>query len=305
MTERRTLRVGTRGSTLARAQARIVCERLREVGWGVEIVTVRTGGDRTGDDRSMMLARGIFVVELESALREEMIDVAVHSAKDMPTDAADGVTVAAYPRRGEARDAIVSRSGAGLDGLDGGARVGTESPRRRAFLLLARPDLAVVSIHGNVDTRLKKLDAGEYDALVLAAAGLERMGLTGRIAEILDPGRMLPAVGQGALAAQVRAGDPLARELAALDDVPTRQAVEAERAFLRAMGGGCRAPFAALARSDEKEVVIDGAAVDFDGRWAVRETARGLAGQAAAVGERLAGALAGKGAAAEARASGI
>lgn len=304
MTERRTLRVGTRGSTLAQAQARIVGDWLREAGWGVELITVRTGGDRVRGDRSMMLARGVFVVELESALREGTIDVAVHSAKDMPTDPAGGVTVAAYPRRGEARDAIVSRSGAGLDGLDGGARVGTESPRRRAFLLLARPDLAVVPIRGNVDTRLKKLDAGEYDALVVAAAGLERMGLTGRIAEILDPGRMLPAVGQGALAAQVRSGDPLARELTALDDAPTRQAVEAERAFLRAMGGGCRAPFAALARSDGKEVVIDGAVVDLDGRWAVRESARGPAREAAAVGERLAGTLAEKGVAAQAGASG-
>ncbi|HUO99964.1 MAG TPA: hydroxymethylbilane synthase [Gemmatimonadota bacterium] len=296
MGERRRLRLGTRGSVLALAQARLAAGRLDAEGWAVELVTIRTGGDRAQGDLSMMLARGAFVAELERALREEAVDVAVHSAKDMPVEEADGVIVVAYLPRADARDALVSGSQAGLAGLPEGARVGTESPRRRAFLLRERPDLEIVPIRGNLDTRLRKLDRGEVEALVVAVAGLDRLGLAGRISEVLEPGRMLPAVGQGALAIQVRAGERDARRLAVLDDPPTRQAVAAERAFLRAMGGGCRAPYAAHAVSDGENLTLDGAALEPDGREIVEGRARGPAADGEALGSRLAAELLERGA---------
>ncbi|MBA3583366.1 MAG: hydroxymethylbilane synthase [Gemmatimonadetes bacterium] len=294
--DERVLRLGTRGSALALAQARLAALRLEADGWSVELVRITTGGDRAPSEPSMMLARGAFVTELEQALRERSIDLAVHSAKDMPVQESAGVTVAVYLPRGDARDAIVSRSGAGLAGLAAGARVGTESPRRRAFLLLDRPDLEVVPIRGNVDTRLAKLDRGEVDALVVAAAGLDRLGVADRIAEVLEIDRMLPAVGQGALAVQVRAGDPFVHDLSGLDDSPTRYALTAERSFLAAMGGGCRSPFAAYARSDGGRVELSGAAVDPDGRGLVRDRVVGPAAGAGELGEGLAAILLERGA---------
>lgn len=281
-------RLGTRGSALARAQTRIVADRLAAQGWEVEVVEIRTGGDRVQPDRSLPLGRGAFVKELETALLDRRIDLAVHSAKDMPTEETPGVVIAALPPRGDARDAVVTRDGSGFDSLPEGARVGTESPRRRAFLLSERPDLEIVGIRGNVDTRLSRLDEGRCDALVLAVAGLERLGLAARVGEALDPERMVPAVGQGALAVQARAGDRLAAAVAVLDDVPTRQAVTAERAFLRAMGGGCRAPFGGHARLEDDRLVVRGAALEPEGRAVVRHTIRGAAEDAARLGERLA-----------------
>jgi hydroxymethylbilane synthase len=291
-------RLGTRGSPLARAQTRLVADRLEAAGWDVEVVRIPTSGDRVQRDRSLPLARGAFVKELEGALLDGRIDLAVHSAKDMPTDETPGVVVAALPLRGDARDALVTRDGAGLGSLPPGARVGTESPRRRAFLLSERPDLEVVGIRGNVDTRLVRLDEGQCEALVLALAGLERLGLAERVGEALDPERMVPAVGQGALAVQVRADDPLASAVAFLDHVPTRRAVLAERAFLTAMGGGCRAPFAAHARLEEGELVARGAALEPEGREVLRHTVRGPAEDAALLGRRLARVLLDRGAAA-------
>jgi len=291
-------RLGTRGSALARAQTRLVADRLEAEGWDVEIVGIRTSGDRVRRNPSLPLARGAFVKELEAALLDGRIDLAVHSAKDMPTDETPGVVVAALPPRGDARDALVTRDGAGLGSLPKGARVGTESPRRRAFLLSERPDLEVVGIRGNVDTRLSRLDEGRYEALVLALAGLERLGLTGRVGEALDPERMVPAVGQGALAVQARADDPLAAAIAFLDHVPTRRAVTAERAFLVGMGGGCRAPFAAHARLEEGELVARGAALEPQGREILRHTVRGPAEDADPLGRRLAREMLDRGAAA-------
>lgn len=294
-------RLGTRGSALARAQTRLVADRLEAAGWVVEIVRVRTSGDRIQRDRSFPLARGAFVKELEAALLDGQIDLAVHSAKDMPTEATPGVVVAALPPRGDARDALVTRDGAGLDDLPEGARVATESPRRRAFLLSERPDLEVVGIRGNVDTRLSRLDEGRCEALVLALAGLERLGLAERVAEALDPERMVPAVGQGALAVQARADDPVAAAIAFLDHDPTRRAVLAERAFLTRMGGGCRAPFAAHARIEAGDLVARGAALEPEGRKVLRHTVRGPAGDPARVGRQLADELLERGAAALAR----
>lgn len=292
------LRLGTRASALALAQARLVADRLSAGGWEVELVEIRTGGDRARGDLSLPLARGAFVKELEAALLDNRIDLAVHSAKDLPTDEPPGLVLAAFPPRGDARDAVVTRDALILAELPAGARVGTESPRRRAFLLLERPDLEVVPVRGNVDTRLSRLEAGECDALVLAKAGLDRLGLAGRAAEVLEPERMMPAVGQGALAVQTRVGDPPAARLAFMDDPATRSAVTAERAFLQEMGGGCRAPFAAFARIEEGELVVQGVALDPGGRRVVRGLERGPSEAAAALGRSLAGRLIGQGAAA-------
>lgn len=285
----RTARLGTRGSRLATAQARLVAARLSGTGWEVDIVPIMTRGDQASSEAgSMMQARGIFVTEIERALLEGTIDLAVHSAKDMPTGESAGLVVAACLPRGDARDALVSKDGAGLADLRSGSRIGTESPRRRAFLLHARPDLEVVPIRGNVDTRLARLDQGEVEALVVAAVGLERLGLKERITEVLAPERMLPAVGQGVLAVQARAEAAIVPWLARLDDRPTRQALTAERGFLAAMGGGCRAPFAAHAVVEGAELVIDGAAIEEDGGEIVRARTRGLATDAQNLGERLA-----------------
>lgn len=291
------LRVGTRGSALALAQTGLMVDRLRDLGHDVETVTIKTEGDRAQKDRSMMLGRGAFVKNLERALLDGEIDLAVHSAKDMPTEAVPGTVIVALPEREDPRDALVSRGGERLEDLPSGARVGTESPRRRAFLLLFRDDLEVAPIRGNVDTRLAKLDAGEYDALVVATAGLVRLGRAERIVERLDPGRMLPAVGQGALAIQMRDGDPLADPVRGLDDPATRAAVVAERAFLRAMGGGCKAPFAALARVGEGRLSIDGAALQPDGRMILRDRLDGSPESGESLGRRLAESLLSKGAA--------
>ncbi len=256
----RPLRLGTRASALALAQSEAVAEALRGGGLEVELVTVRTLGDDRPPDTAW--GEGAFVGALESALLAGQVDLAVHSAKDVPTSEDPRLVVAAWPRREDPRDALVCREpGLRLDTLPPGSRVGTDSPRRTAFLRARRPDLVVHPLHGNVDTRLRRLDAGETDALVLAVAGLRRLGLTARISEVLAPEVVPPAPGQGALAVQCRADDELARaSLEALDDPSTRIAVETERAFLRATGGGCRAPIGALAVVAEsgREVVVAG-----------------------------------------------
>ena len=251
-------RIGTRASALAMAQVAIVADRLREIGMAIEVVPVSTQGDRSRSRGSMMLERGAFVKDLEAALLRGDVDLAVHSAKDLPVDIADGTELAAFPSRGDARDALVTRDGVHLSDLPSGARVGTESPRRQAFLRSERPDLAIEPVRGNVDTRLAKLDTGALDALVVAVAGLERLGLAGRIAEAFALDRMVPAVGQGVLAVQARAGDPWAGRVRPIDDRHTRSAVTAERAFLAAMGGGCRVPFAAHAIATDDGELRDG-----------------------------------------------
>jgi hydroxymethylbilane synthase len=281
-------RVGSRASALALAQTARVAAALETLGVTVETVTLSTGGDRARSEGSTMLERGAFVKDLEVALLDGRIDLAVHSAKDLPTDLTRGTALAAFPPRGDARDALVTRAGARLAELPPGARVGTESPRRRAFLRLERPDLSVEPIQGNVDTRLAKLDAGEVDALVVAAAGLERLGRSDRIAEAIPVSRMIPAVGQGALAVQCRAGDEWAERVRPLDDWATRMEVTAERAFLRAMGGGCRAPFAAHASWSRGELSLEGAALEPDGGAIVRDRLVGPDEDAVALGERLA-----------------
>ncbi len=283
------LRIGTRGSALARAQTRLVSRALEAAGWETEEVVVRTAGDRSPDASPAELGRGAFVAALERALTDRSVDLTVHSAKDLPTGDRPAVTVIAYPPRADARDAIVTRDGEPLASLPPGARVATSSPRRRAFLLSERDDLNVVPIRGNVDTRLAKLDRGDVDALCVAAAGLDRLGLASRAAERLAPARMLPAVGQGALAVQIRNEDEdLEGDLSSLDDPITRRAVTAERSFLGAMGGGCQTPLAAYAICEDDQLTIDGAAIDPAGGQAFFDRSTGPIDEAARIGSQLA-----------------
>jgi hydroxymethylbilane synthase len=240
------LRLGTRGSALALAQSSTIAEALQARGATVEMVTIRTAGDNRAPNS--IWGEGAFVTALEAALLDGRIDVAVHSAKDVPTTQDPRLRIAAFPPREDPRDALVAGDPSlTLDTLPRGARIGTDSPRRVAFLLARRPDLRPHPLHGNVDTRLRRLADGESDALVLAVAGLTRLGLAGRITQALPADVLPPAPGQGALAVQCRADDPVAGPLVEqLDDPATRTAVESERAFLAASGGGCRAPLGAL-----------------------------------------------------------
>lgn len=282
--------IGSRGSALALAQARLVEQALRHAGHASRVVIIETEGDRRAADTPW--GEGAFVAAIERALLEGRVDIAVHSAKDVPTDEDALLLIGAYLPRADPRDALVLRADASdrrLDDLPPGSRVGTDSPRRTGFLLARRPDLVVHPLHGNVDTRLRRLDAGETDALALACAGLDRLGLSDRIAERLDPEILPPAPGQGAIAVQVRCEDDRMVAVAGvIDDRTTRRAVEAERAFLRVSGGGCRAPIGAIATIMGTEMDLLGGIASPDGSRTAVEHRRGPA----AAGEDLARALA-------------
>lgn len=242
------IRIGTRGSSLALVQARLAAVALERSGWVARLETIETDGDRRAPDTAW--GEGAFVKSIERALLDGRVDIAVHSAKDVPTDEDGRLLIGAYLPRADARDALVlaGPTPGSLDDLPAGTIVGTDSPRRTAFLLARRPDLRVRPLHGNVDTRLRRLDEGEVDAAILACAGLDRLGRGARIAERIDPEQMPPAPGQGAIALQIRRDDERMRDVAAaVDDRPTRIAVEAERALLRRAGGGCRSPIGAFA----------------------------------------------------------
>ena len=301
MTSRRAFTVGTRGSRLALRQTELVVDALRRAHPDREFVvrTVATEGDRRPDASLRVIGgRGVFVKALESALLAGEIDLAVHSLKDVPTELAPGLTLAAVTERGDVRDALVSRTGARLAALPAGARVGSGSLRRAAQVLALRPDLRVVDIRGNVDTRLRKVTEGEVDAVLLAAAGLDRLGWLDRAAELLDPEVVLPAVGQAALTVEVRADDAeLAELLAAVHHGPTAAATAAERAFLRGLGGGCAVPVGAYGRVAGGRLVLDGLVAAPDGSRTVRERAEGSAAEAESVGARLAEAVLAQGAA--------
>lgn len=299
------IRLGTRRSALALAQATAVAEGLRGAGAGVEIVAMRTEGDRLADaSLARVGGKGLFVREIEEALLAGRVDIAVHSLKDLPADTPAGLLLAAYPEREDPRDVLVTRSGAArLDALPPGSVVGTSSPRRRSLVLAARPDLVVEPLRGNVDTRLRKLAAGACEAVILAAAGLRRLGLTPPHASPLPPDDWIPAVGQGIVAVQARAGDAatLAR-LAGLDHAPTRLAALAERAFLGRLGASCNSPMAAHAvlepgASGAPDVVVRALVASEDGRQVLRASARGASGEAEATGRRLAEAMLEQGAA--------
>jgi hydroxymethylbilane synthase len=289
-----TLRIATRGSALALTQTRWVAARLteRHPDLTTELVIIRTEGDRVQDRPLAAIGgRGVFVKAIEDALLAGEADLAVHSLKDMPSELPAGLVLAAIPEREDARDVLMLPGGATCEGLalPSGARVGTSGPRRRALLRRLRPDIEVAEIRGNLDTRLRKLDAGEYDALILAAAGLRRLGLAGRISWPLPLELSIPAVGQGALGVEARAEavDLLAR-LAALDHAPTRACVTAERAAQLHLRGGCAAPFGAHALLEGERLTLLGILSDPDGsRWVTRILS-GPPGDPTALGLRLA-----------------
>jgi hydroxymethylbilane synthase len=293
------IRVATRGSALALAQARSVADRLAAGGVRVEVVAMRTEGDRLAEARLAAIGgKGLFVREIEEALLRGDVDVAVHSLKDLPAELPAGLCLAAFPERADARDVLVTRRPMRFTELPRGAVLGTASPRRRALALALRPDLVVEPVRGNVDTRLRKLDGGDWDALVLAAAGLSRLGVAPRHAEPLAPDLFVPAVGQGVLAVEARADDVAAlRALGTLDHEPTRLCALAERAFLQRLGASCVTPMAAHARLAAGRLAIDGVVASEDGRTVLRESATGAADGPGTLGARLADALLARGAA--------
>ncbi len=293
-----TLRFGTRGSRLAVAQSNQVADVLRARGLDVELVTIRTSGDRLAD---VALAdfggKALFVKEIEEGLLDGRVDAGVHSLKDMPALLPEGLCLVAFPPREDPRDVLLTRAGGGLDDLPRGARVATSSLRRRALLLARRPDLSVEPIRGNVDTRLRKLEEGLCDAMVMARAGLDRLGLKPEHAQLLSVEEFLPAVGQGMLGVEIRAGDQhLLEVFRALDDASARAEALAERAFLRRLGAGCHTPVAGLARYADATVEMDGLVSSHDGRTVIRGKTRGATDRAEAVGESLADELLARGA---------
>jgi hydroxymethylbilane synthase len=283
--------IGTRGSKLALAQTALIQAALLAThpGIAVDIKRIVTKGDQILDrPLSAIGDKGLFVTEIEQALRAGVIDLAVHSAKDLPSELPPDMALAAFPRRADPRDVLVSRAGRRLAELPSGARIGTSSLRRACQLRHARPDLLIVELRGNVDTRLRKLHEGHYDAIVLAAAGLERLGIAEQATEWLAPDLMLPAVGQGALAIEVRASDQAsAALLAPLDDPATHAAATAERAFLARIGGGCQVPIGAYAHFDGPTLLLAGMIGAHNG-WLIRGERSGSATQAAMIGAQLA-----------------
>jgi hydroxymethylbilane synthase len=293
-----TLRFGTRGSRLAVAQSTQVADVLRARGLEIELVTIHTSGDRLAN---VALAdfggKALFVKEIEEALLDGRVDAGVHSLKDMPALLPEGLSLVAFPPREDPRDVLLTRGGGGLDDLPRGARVATSSLRRRALLLARRPDLSVEPIRGNVDTRLRKLEEGLCDAMVMARAGLDRLGLKPDHAQLLSVEEFLPAVGQGMLGVEMRAGDQHLRQVyQALDDTAARAEAMAERAFLRRLGAGCHTPVAGLARHAGATVEMDGLVSSLDGRTVIRGKTRGAEDCAEAVGENLADELLARGA---------
>ncbi len=258
-------------------------------GLSVEIRIFSTKGDRVIDaPLSSVGGEGVFVKELERALLAGEVDLAVHSLKDMPTVMTDGLMLTSVPERGDVRDGLISKHEGGFTALPKGAKIGTCSPRRRAQMLAHRPDLTMVDTRGNLDTRLKKLEETDLDAIVLAAAGLDRMGWGDRITERLSCDILLPAVGQGALAIQTRCDHREPSLVQTLNHDPTALSVTAERSFLRALGGGCQAPIGAWARLHGKALRIDGLVAATDGAWLVRDTITGSPDDAEALGAELA-----------------
>jgi hydroxymethylbilane synthase len=292
-------RLGTRGSALARAQAEMVRHDLEahHTGLAIDVELIRTSGDRLQrGPLAPMGGKGLFVKEIEDALLAGGIDFAVHSLKDMPAVLRDGLVLAATPRRADPSDVLVSRA-ADLAALPRGARVGTASVRRRAQLRAQRPDLDVVVLRGNVDTRLRRWREGDFDAIVLAAAGLARLGIDEPAAKPISPDVLLPAVGQGALALECRAGDAATSALlAVLDDPSSARAVAAERAFLRAIGGDCNTPLAAHATIEGDRLRLRAQVSDLDGERRLDDAIEGAAGDAEAIGRTLAERLLARGA---------
>jgi hydroxymethylbilane synthase len=285
------IRIGTRGSMLAKWQAEFVRKKILEAtGVDADIVIIKTTGDKLQTASFAQIAgKGVFIKELEEALLNEEIDLAVHSVKDIPTEVPSRLCFPVICRREDTRDCLVATKNETLSTLRHGARIGTSSLRRRAQILHARRDLDVRELRGNVDTRLRKVASGEYDAILLAKAGLDRLGWSNRISEVLSPDVCMSAVGQGALGVQARLKDnDIADALAPLDDFETRQSIVAERSLLAALEGGCQVPLGAWARFERGELVIDAVVCSPDGSQHVRQRATAPPDQARELGQRVA-----------------
>lgn len=292
--------IGTRGSKLALWQARWVQAALteRHPFLSAELAIIKTQGDKILDvPLAKVGGKGLFVKEIEEALLDGRIDIAVHSMKDMPAEIPDGLCIGAIPRREVPQDVLISNAGARLMELPTGARLGTSSLRRAAQVRYARPDIQILPLRGNLDTRMRKLRAGEMDAIILAAAGVKRLGLAEAITEYLEENLMLPAVGQGALCVETRENDPeIGPIVDPLDHLPTRQAVTAERAFLHRLEGGCQVPIAAHARIDADILVLTGLVAATDGKQVYKEALTGPAQDGQNIGGFLAEQLLSQGA---------
>ena len=294
----RIFRIATRRSQLALWQTEHVAARLRAAGAVVELLPLTTQGDRTLDvPLARIGGKGLFVKELENALLEQRADLAVHSMKDVPMELPDGLEIAAILLREDPRDAFVSSAFDRLAALPAGARVGTSSLRRQCQLRAARPDLRLLDLRGNINTRLRHLDEGGYDAIVLAAAGLRRLGMDGRIAQLFAPEELLPAVGQGAIGIEIRTDDAQLRALLQpFEDAGTADCVGAERALNLRLHGGCQVPIAAHARIDGDLLSMSALVGSLDGTRIVRGERRGPRADAVAIGRALADELLGRGA---------
>ena len=292
------IRIGTRGSMLALAQATWVKGQIEARGdTVVELVIIKTSGDRFIDTPIQSIGgKGVFTKEIEDALLHKEVDLAVHSMKDLPTELPAGLAIIAVPKREDPRDVLVSASRKSLADLPSGARLGTASLRRRAQLLFCRPDLSLLALRGNVDTRLRKLDGGEVDGLVMAAAGLIRIGRKERITQYLDDDLCVSAVAQGALGLEAREDSPLREDIAFLHDAMTFSCVSAERAFLARLGGGCHVPVGAHATVSNGRLFLIGVVADTDGKALKRGDCSGSADDGERLGRQLAARLLSEGA---------
>lgn len=292
MQERSTLVLGTRGSKLAVHQSQWVQAQLKKIAPRVTVTLrrIHTSGDKILDvPLAKIGGKGLFVKEIEEALLSREIDLAVHSMKDVPTELPEGLELLCVPLREDPRDALISRDGRFFKDLPHGARVGTSSLRRQAQLLQARPDLSIDMLRGNLDTRLKKLREGRFDAIVLAAAGLRRLGWEHEITEYLEPDISLPAIGQGALGIEGRRDDLFVRSLlSSLEHAPTRTAVSAERALLHRLQGGCQVPIAAHGTFAGSDVLLEGLVASVDGKEIIRDRVRGTTADPESMGILLA-----------------
>jgi len=288
-----TIRIGTRGSQLALWQANWVKEQLirRHPNLDVEIQTIKTTGDKILDvPLAKVGGKGLFVKEIEEALLEKSVDIAVHSMKDVPTELPDGLGIVAISDREDPRDAVLGNTKTPIMELPEGARIGTSSLRRQAQLFAARPDFIIEPLRGNINTRLRKLKEGMYDAIILAMAGVSRLGWEAEVTEIIEPDVMLPAIGQGALGIEARLDDQVTLDrIAFLNDDATSSCVTAERAFLHRLEGGCQVPIAAYAVREGDDVVLTGLVASVDGKQIIKDTDRGPVGGAIELGNSLAG----------------
>lgn len=286
------LKIGTRGSKLALTQTNFVADKLKKAipDANIEICIIKTSGDIMQDVSLMTIGgQGVFVKEIEEALLSNKIDLAVHSMKDVPGDIPEGLMFAAILKREDFRDVLVSRNNIKMEFMPKGAKIGTGSQRRGAQIKAMLPDINIVPLRGNIDTRLKKIETENLTGVILAAAGMKRMGLAEKITQFLPVETMLPAVGQGALGLQIRKDDvELAKACAVLNDATTAVEVTAERAFLRALGGGCRLPIAAFGKLDGQMLTIDGMLAAPNGTLVIREKISGTKDDAEELGKKLA-----------------